>query len=204
MTPVGAPAPEFSRPLAADRIGRDGYQVTIEATPVERKALAARFGLELIDALAARCRLRQVAGGMIELQASFEAAVTQRCVVSLEPFQARGRRRIHPALDAPDLQRFRLLAWDDQPFDPEADDPPEALEDGGIDLGEAVAQQLAVALYLFPRAPGIVFPGGDEEPSTLISTGLSAERSTPAVKNVSKDEMPKKPNPFASLSKLKK
>ena len=39
MTPAGAPAPEFSRPVAADRIGRDGYQVTINATPAERAEL---------------------------------------------------------------------------------------------------------------------------------------------------------------------
>ncbi|MBL8705484.1 MAG: DUF177 domain-containing protein [Rhodospirillales bacterium] len=203
MTPAGAPAPEFSRPVAADRIGRDGYQVTIEATPAERAALTARLGLVSLEALTARCRLRQVAGGMIELKASFEAAVTQQCVVSLEPFPARVADEFTQRY-ALDPQRLRKLVDDAEMFDPEADDPPEALAEGGIDLGEAVAQQLAVALDPFPRAPGVSFEGSSEEPSTAVSTGLSAKRSPTPVKIGDKGETPTKPNPFAVLSKFKK
>ncbi len=203
MTPAGAPAPEFSRPVAADRIGRDDYKVAIEAGPAERAALAARFGLVSLEALTARCRLRQVAGGMIELKASFEADVTQLCVVTLEPFPARVADEFTQRY-ALDPLRFRKLADEHEMFDPEADDPPEALEDGGIDLGEAVAQQLAVALDPFPRAPGVAFPASVEEPSTSVSTGLSAKRSPTPVKNADKAETPTKPNPFAALSKLKK
>jgi len=37
---------------------------------------------------------------------------------------------------------------------PEGEDPPEELTEGRIDLGEMVAQQLAVALDPYPHAPG--------------------------------------------------
>jgi hypothetical protein len=39
-------------------------------------------------------------------------------------------------------------------IDPEAEEPPEPLGPGGLDPGEVVAQQLAVALVPYPRAPG--------------------------------------------------
>jgi len=200
---AAAPKPEFSRPVAADRVGRDGYQVTIEADPAERAALAARFGLVSLEALRARCRLRPVAGGMIELKADFDAEVTQLCVVTLEPFPA----RVADGFDqryALDPQRFRPQGEDESMFDPEAEDPPEALEDGGIDLGEAVAQQLAVALDPFPRAPGVTFADGEDEAPEFQCTGLSTGSSPAPDKAGDKAQKPSKPNPFAALSKLKK
>jgi uncharacterized metal-binding protein YceD (DUF177 family) len=203
LTPTATPAPESSRPVAADRIGRDGYQVTIEAGPAERAALTARFGLVSLDALTARCRLRQVAGGMIELTASFEAAVTQTCVVTLEPFPARVADEFTQRY-ALDPQRLRKPVDEAELFDPDADDPPEALEEGGIDLGEAVAQHLAIALDPFPRAPGVIFAGVEDNGPPVPPTGFSPTLSTSPVKSGDDAESPRKPNPFAVLSKLKK
>jgi uncharacterized metal-binding protein YceD (DUF177 family) len=40
------------------------------------------------------------------------------------------------------------------------EDLPEPLDDEGVDLGEAVAQQLAMSLDPYPRAPGVSYPGG--------------------------------------------
>lgn len=42
---------------------------------------------------------------------------------------------------------------------PDAEDPPEPLTDGAVDAGEAIAEQLALELDPFPRAPGAVFKG---------------------------------------------
>lgn len=168
-----APPPEFSRPVSAEKVGRGGMTVDIEATPAERAGLARRFGLVGLGSLAARCRLRPVAGGMIELSCALTARVTQECVVTLAPVAAdiaesfQLRYALNPAA-------LPLPAEDE--IDMAADDPPEALADGAIDLGEAVAQHLALALDPFPRAPGAAFdPGGPEK------TG----------------------NPFAILSRLK-
>ena len=60
-------------------------------------------------------------------------------------------------------------------------EPVEPLDDGMIDIGEAVAQQLSLALDPFPRAPGAVL---DEE--TDLSDGSPRE------------------SPFAALAKLHK
>jgi uncharacterized metal-binding protein YceD (DUF177 family) len=151
---MSAPKPEFSRPVAADKVGRDGMTLDIAASPAERAALARRFGLLGLAKLEARCRLRPVAGGMIELACRFAAAATQECVVTLAPVEAAIEQsfQLRYALD-PKL----LAAGPEEEIDLEADDPPEALEHGAIDLGEAVAQHLALALDPYPRAPGAAF-----------------------------------------------
>ena len=155
-----APPPEFSRPLVAEKVGRGGLEIEIEAAAAERAALARRFGLIAMDALKAQCKLRPVAGGMIELTCNFSARVTQECVVTLTPVESgvAGEFRLRYALAAAALP---LLA--EEEIDLAADDPPEALADGAIDLGEAVAQHLALALDPFPRAPGAEFNSGSPE-----------------------------------------
>jgi uncharacterized metal-binding protein YceD (DUF177 family) len=188
MTGPREATPEFARPVTAERVGRDGLDLAIEANAAECEALARRFGLVAIDALRADCRLRPVAGGMIELAAQFEARVVQECVVTLEPVPAevRGSFEQRYALDP---QVLRSFIGEEDAFDPEADDPPEALADGAIDLGEAVAQQLAVSLDPYPRAPGVEFPG------QVIGGDETIAKPQPS---------PNKPNPFAVLNKLKK
>ena len=44
----------------------------------------------------------------------------------------------------------------------EEDDPPEPLEGGKIDMGEAAAEHLALVLDPFPRVPGAVFETAEE------------------------------------------
>jgi len=200
--PGAAPAPEFSRPLAADKVGRNGYALAIEAAEAERAGLARRFGLLALDRLVAQCRLRPVAGGMIELACSFEAAVTQECVVTLEPVPATVREAFVQRY-ALDPAAIRGLIGDDEPFDLEAEDPPEALADGAIDLGEAVAQQLAIALDPYPRAPGVSIEALQEvvkDRAVELRTDLSPDETSAAA---GKDS-PGKINPFAALPKLKK
>ncbi len=154
------PPPEFSRPVSAEKVGRGGMTVDIEASAAERAALARRFGLIAMAAFKAQCLLRPVAGGMIELTCSFAARVTQECVVTLAPVEAdvADKFQLRYALDPAALP----LPEDDE-IDLTADDPPEALADGAIDLGEAVAQHLALALDPFPRMPGAEFNSGGPE-----------------------------------------
>jgi len=181
-----APPPEFSRPIQVERIGRGGTHVDIEAGPDERAALARRFGLVSLASLTAHCHLRPVAGGMIELTGMLRAALEQECVVTLEPVPARIEERFEVRY-ALDVARFRA-AEPEELIDMEAEDPPEAIDEGTIDLGEAVAQHLAVSLDPFPRAAGVEFSG----------TGETAATGEP-------EPAPEKPkaSPFAVLAQLK-
>lgn len=142
-------APEFSRPVRVDTLGAEPRTMTIEASADERAALARRFGLVDIGRLAAEASL---VGKGVEVIATgrIEAAVTQSCVASGEPVDA--------DVDEPFALTFRPM--------PEPGRPDEEIElsegeldvlfyDGAaIDLGEAVAETLALSLDPYPRAPG--------------------------------------------------
>ena len=138
--------PEFSRLYRLDEIGGAPRSVTLEADAEERAALAERFGLIAIDRLSASAELvsegdRVIATGRIE------AAVTQACVASGDPV---------PAVLAEDFAlRFVPEGAAPEEVELEERDLDELCCSGGaVDLGEAVAQTVALALDPFPRAPG--------------------------------------------------
>ncbi|MDH3473459.1 MAG: DUF177 domain-containing protein [Rhodospirillales bacterium] len=143
---------EFSRPLPADRIGAEEVEQAIEATAEERAALARRFDLLALDHLTARLTLRRLEGRpLIRVRGDFEAELTQACVVTLEPVPSRPGGSISLLFSlAPELEGVGGEVF----VDLDAEDPPEPVPPGGIDLGEIVAEQLALALEPYPRAPG--------------------------------------------------
>lgn len=164
--------PEFSRRIAVNRQVDPRQSFAIEATAGERAALAERFGLVSLDRLVASGTVDTLAGGTRAiLRAGFEARVIQTCVVTLEPFAA-------------DLAENFVLEYaaDGQPvlpaeveIDPEEADPPEPLDDGAIDVGEAVAEHVALALDPYPRAPGAeLAQGGDSSAETAADSPFKA------------------------------
>lgn len=139
-------APEFSRRFSLAEIGSTPRAVKIEADEAERKALAQRFGLVSLDALAAEAQLRAVAEG-IEAEGAIRAKVTQSCVATGVPLPAQIEEPFR-ILFAPDAG----AESDEIELDAEALDS--VTHDGlAIDLGEAAAQTLGLALDPFPRAP---------------------------------------------------
>lgn len=152
---------EFSRPVPIERLERAEVTEEISAAPEERAALARRFGLLSLDRLSATLRLECVEGeGLARVTGRFVAEVTQACVVTLEPVASR--------IEADMTLLFNLetapaaAPGGEVVVEPEAEEPPEPASSGGIDLGEAVAQQLALALDPYPRALGAVLPEAAE------------------------------------------
>jgi hypothetical protein len=146
--------PELHRPVPADRVGAAGFEVTVEANAAERAALARR--MRLPDMLALRCtfRLVRLTAACILGEGRLQAKVVQTCVVSLEDFVAE--------ID----ERFRVRFV---PAGQETDDPDPETDDeigyagGMLDLGEAAAEQLGLALDPYPRAPGAELPEAGTE-----------------------------------------
>jgi uncharacterized metal-binding protein YceD (DUF177 family) len=139
-------APEFSRERRLDQIGAGATSVTIAAEPDERAALAARFDLLAIDRLEATCTLRRDATG-IRVSGHLSAAVVQRCVVTDAP--------VHAAVDeAFDLRLLPEPADAAEEVELSADECDTVFYTGAaLDLGEAVAETLALALDPYPRSP---------------------------------------------------
>jgi len=139
-------APEFSRPERIDTIGEGEREITISATEEERAALSARFGLKAISRLEGIFRLRRDAAGVVA-RGKVMADVVQACVVTDDP--------IPVSVEEPVALRF---VAGDHPESDEVELSEDALDtmsfDGAaIDLGEAAADTMALALDPFPRGP---------------------------------------------------
>ncbi|MGQ0590911.1 MAG: YceD family protein [Sphingosinicella sp.] len=140
-------APEFSRPVPLDTIGEAPRRVAIEADEAERAVLAARFGLVAIDRLAAEAELVRT-GTDVAATGRIEAAVTQACVATGAPVEAR--------IDEPFSIRFQPLpeSGPDEEIELGENELDVTFYEGGaIDLGEAAAETLALALDPYPRSP---------------------------------------------------
>jgi uncharacterized metal-binding protein YceD (DUF177 family) len=157
--------PEFSRPFSVTGLGEGEVVERIEANEAERAALARRLGLLSLDRLAAVLRIsRRHDGPVVAVAGHFEAEVTQACVVTLAPLR---RQLAQDFLSLYSLEPAGVEETGPVEVDATADDPPEPLGPEGLDLGESVVQQLAVALDPYPRADdatleALDWGGGDE------------------------------------------
>jgi uncharacterized metal-binding protein YceD (DUF177 family) len=137
--------PELHRPILLDRIGPNGLDVTVEATPAECVALTARMQLPAVHAVSCTFHLVREDRDTILARGHLKARVTQTCIVTLEDFEA------------PVEEQFRICfvpaGTETDDLDPESDDEI-PYEGNVIDLGEATAEQLALALDPYPRKPG--------------------------------------------------
>jgi uncharacterized metal-binding protein YceD (DUF177 family) len=181
--------PEFSRVLQVNGNVPPQQDFRIEATASERAVLAKRFALLAVDALTAEGSLETMDGGQRAiLRAHLTAKVTQACVVTLEPVAAEIDETFTleydadadpAALEEPEIPED----MDDMALFLEEPDPPDPLVDGVVDVGEAVAEHLALALDPYPRAPGVTFTGstaadsGEESPFKALERLVKKTRS---------------------------
>lgn len=145
--------PEFSRHVSAKDLPNLGTSYEIKANDVERAALARRFNLPEIGHLRAEMNLRPVIGGpLVRLTGRLSAKLTRVCGVSLEHFETEVNADFERLYGPESVVHER-----EEDIDPEADEPPDPFIQGGIDLGEAVAEELSLALDPFPKKPGAAF-----------------------------------------------
>ena len=159
-----ARSPEFSRVVSTARLTGTPAVHRIEANAEERGALAHRFNLLELPRLEAEVALRRLPGGHVRLDATLLAKVVQPCVVTLDPVPSTvGEEfRLVYSPDVPTAMEDVLIAGDEDIVEP--------LVGETIDIGEAVAQQLSLALDPYPRAAGAA-PAlqGIAEPETILS-----------------------------------
>src|ERR1700744_249216 len=118
--------PELHRPLPLDRIGPQGLDMVVEATPAECVALAERMKLPAGLALSCAFHLTREGRDIVRARGVLRARVTQTCVVSLDDF------------DAPVEEMFQVrfvpLGQESDDIDPDSDDEI-PFEGNQIDLG---------------------------------------------------------------------
>lgn len=139
---------EFSHRLALTHVPAAGQTLKLAAGPDERQALARRFGLLKLSALEATLRLALRTDGAIQVAGELTADLEQACGITLTPV----RQVVREAVD------WRLLPEGMEPSDGEDDPDDIETEQGMADLGEALAQQLSLAIDPYPRASGAEMP----------------------------------------------
>ncbi len=140
--------PEFSRPVRVDRILASGTVREIAAREGERRALAERFGIVAIESLSARVALRRTGEDDVAVTARFAARVVQECVVTLDPVAGDIEEEVallFRPVGREELDRKTVVIPPDEDFEPFAGE--------SLDIGEAVAVELALCLDPFPRSP---------------------------------------------------
>lgn len=168
-------APELGRPIKLRAIKEE--PILIEADEAERAALARRFGISSIESLHAEVSL-DPEGDKVAAKGRLRAAITQACAISGEDFPV----MVDEALDlvfvpAQDVE----TATYDEEIELDGNELDEIEYEGdSFDLGEAIAQSLALAIDPYAEGPnadaariaaGIVT---DEAPRGPLAEALAA------------------------------
>jgi uncharacterized metal-binding protein YceD (DUF177 family) len=181
---------EFARPLVIEPWPDAGIAVEFSADPGERRALARRFGLLELRSLHVEGRLdRGDDRQELRFQGWLEAEVVQACVVTLEPVPATIRqpverrwRRAEPGAGPGTASPQHVWVVEEDEDEVEVD----IATGRTIDLGEAMAEELALALDPYPRAADV-----DDLVLRDLGPNISIGAEQPAE------------NPFAALQQLR-
>lgn len=155
--------------IRLNEVGRAGLSMDLAADEATRGRIAESLDLEALGAFTAVLAIKPWFDGA-EIVGRWSADITQICGVTLDPFDTALKGsftvRVVPAgsLHAPSDDDEALI-------DPEADDPPDVLENGVIDLGGYLVEHLTLEVDPFPRKPGAVFepPPADSPPSPFAA-----------------------------------
>lgn len=182
--PVHSTDPEFSHKLAVDEVG-GGVSVRLEASPDERVALAKRYGILSLDRLSAQLRIKPWRKCGLHVAGTMEAKAQQACVVSLEPVETDIHETVSIFLLPPG--ESDISPTGEVEIDPDSDDELGHLENETADLGELVAEQLAIALPAYPRKQGVTADyidtagagadadGGQDSPFAILKTAIDPD-----------------------------
>ena len=122
--------------------------IVLEPTETERRRLAGRFGITAINTMRAELRMT-VDGHKVEAKGHLAAQIIQMCAISGEDFPV--------TISEPVALRFVPKVQDynpDEEIEISADDCDEIEYEGtSFDLGEALAQTLALAIDPFAEGP---------------------------------------------------
>jgi hypothetical protein len=161
---LSEPSP-FSRPVAIASVGESGQRLKLKASEAECAALAEQDGLVALRDLVVEAQLFRRGREGLLAKGRVSALVTQTCVVTLEPFEARVEEPFElefaPQAEA-EAAYERAMAEIEAAHDKaaalaEQRDPPDPIIDGKIDLGVLAAEFLAMGLDPHPRKPGAHF-----------------------------------------------
>lgn len=147
----------WSVTVRLDEVPETGRHVELAASEGERAAAARVAGVDGIERLGAVFDLTRRGGDGLHAVGRVTATVHQICVVSLEPITNEIDEAIdlvfapplEPAVETDDAEPVRIKKT--------ADNAPEPLKNGAVDLGALAIEFLVLAVDPYPRKPGVTF-----------------------------------------------
>jgi uncharacterized metal-binding protein YceD (DUF177 family) len=157
--PMTGPDP-WRVPVMVAHIPDTGLHRELEASAVERQAMADLAGVREVLSAHADLEIVPKSGGRLQVTGHVRAKVGQTCVVTLEPIESEIDEDIDLTF-APEAEARRLAdlieEGEDDKDPSEVADPPEAIVNGIIDLGRIATDAVFLAIDPYPRKPGVVF-----------------------------------------------
>ena len=181
---TGDPKGAIAHMVSVARLPQNGMPLKLTANESERRALAKAHELVSVQSFSAELLIKQWRKDGVKITGAVAAAITQNCVITLEPLTS----RIENEIDAVFVQEGSKLARPPMSSDGEiiidydGADLPETFVGDSIDVGALAEEFFGLAIDPYPRKPGAVLTEALED----------AELGT------------QKPSPFASLLKFRK
>lgn len=174
-------------------IPEGGLHRDLAAGEAERRAIAALAALRDLPRLDASFDLAHAGGGRVHVRGRVTAEVGQTCVVTLEPLTNAICEEID-VMFSPEPQPQPAAEEDEE--DALAEDPPEPIVNGAIDLAALATEFLMLGLDPYPRKEGVVF-----EP--VIAPPDPADHPFAALKALKTPDTPAGPGKSGSKTKDK-
>jgi len=145
-------------PVTVEQIPDTGVHRDLKADEAIRRAIADVGDLREIFAAEASFDVTPKSGGRYEVTGRVRARIAQTCVVTLEPMESEIDEPIVLTFVPPDqIPEMATLVDEAERSDGDTPDPPEAIENGIIDLGRVATDALYLAVDPYPRKPDAVF-----------------------------------------------
>ncbi len=150
----------LARPYDTAGLPATGAVVEIKTSDAQRAALSAAYDLVAVDGLSAEVTLAPAEDGLVTVDGRVVADIVQSCVVTLEPVPQHIDEAFSVRFAPADSRELRPPegAAREVAIDPEAPDPPEAMDGTTIDLGALAEEMFVLAIDPYPRAPGAELP----------------------------------------------
>lgn len=154
--------------VRVDKIPATGRVVDVATDEEQREVLAARFRVDAVEAFEARVTAKRFRGG-VRAEGEVWGTVIQPCVVTGEPVAQQIRESIDRVYLPGRDEALERGAGAEVFVNLEDDDFPDYFEGDEIDLADLVMEVFALAIDLYPRAPGAALPeeGAGDDPAEL-------------------------------------
>jgi hypothetical protein len=138
------------------RLPHKGMPVVIEADAAQRAALAADHGLVSVESWRAELLVEPWKRNGVKVSGEVNADITQQCVVTLEPLQAKISEAVSGLYFPEDskLGRLGFHAAGEVHLDAEGPDSPETFSGETIDVGALAEEFFGLAIDPYPRSEG--------------------------------------------------